>query len=287
MIVYVNGDFYDNVEEAKISVFDHGLLYGDGVFEGIRIYNGKAFELEAHLQRLYDSAKVIYLEIMPQTELIELVEKCIEKSKKSEGYIRLIITRGIGDLGVDPVTCKKASVIIIVDDISVYPSSYYERGIDIITSSYIRIPPYSLDVRIKSLNYLNNILAKMEARRQGVLEAVLLNKDGYVTECTGDNLFVIKDNILKTPICYQGILSGITRKVIFDIAKKLNISVKETILTRYDLYTADECFMSGTAIEIIPVISIDKNTVGDGNVGNLTKSIVREFRRYINIGEKE
>jgi branched-chain amino acid aminotransferase len=277
-MIYINGEFYKK-EDAKISVYDHGLLYGDGIFEGIRIYNGKIFKLKEHVKRLFESAKGLYLDIGKTLEEMEhIIKKTVDLNKKDNGYIRVVVTRGVGNLGVDPVSCKNASVIVIVDDISLYPKEYYKKGIEIMTSSYRRISVDCFDVRIKSLNYLNNVLAKMEARRNNCFESVILNKDGYVTECTGDNIFIIKDGVLKTPETFAGALGGITRDFVLEISRKLNIETKETYLTKFDLITSDECFLTGTGAEVIPVVKIDGTKVGDGVPGDMTLKIINEFK---------
>jgi branched-chain amino acid aminotransferase len=281
MKIYIDGKYYEK-EEAKVSVFDHGLLYGDGVFEGIRIYKGKAFKLEEHLKRLYMSAKAIFLEIpLASDELTKAVNETIGQNNKIEGYIRLVVTRGVGTLGLDPAKCPKASIIIIVGDIELYPQEYYEKGIGIITASSRRLPPDGIDPRIKSLNYLNNVLARIEAREAGCLEAVMLNRDGLVAECTGDNIFIMKNNELHTPQCLCGALDGITKGVVLEIARRLGIAAKESSITRYDLYNADECFLTGTGAEIMPVTSIDGRKIGDGTAGKTTKQLIEAFQRNL------
>ncbi|MBI5025302.1 MAG: branched-chain-amino-acid transaminase [Nitrospirae bacterium] len=281
MKIYIDGKYYDK-SDAKISVFDHGLLYGDGVFEGIRIYNGKVFKLKEHIERLYQSAKAILLEIpMPKEEMENAVFDAVKINGKKNGYIRLIVTRGEGPLGIDPTPCKRATVIIIVSDIQLYPDEYYKKGIEIITAPSRRIPSDCLDPRIKSLNYLNNIMAKIEARQAGCLEAVMLNKEGFVAECTGDNIFIVKHNELLTPAPYHGALDGITMRTVIEIAESLGIKTHETTLTRYDLYNADECFMTGTGAEVIPVIKIDGRVIGDGRPGNATRRLIEIFKKLI------
>lgn len=280
-MIYIDGSFYEK-ENAVIPVFDHGLLYGDGVFEGIRIYNGQVFRLYEHLQRLFDSCKAIALD--PQMSIDQLqkaVLDTVEKNHKIEGYIRLIVTRGDGPLGIDPTPCKKARVIIIVGDISLYPQEYYTKGIKICISTYRRIPADCFDVRIKSLNYLNNVLAKIEARQNGCLESVMLNTNGHVAECTGDNIFIVKNGTLLTPASTEGALKGITRNEILKIALKENLQTTETVLTCFDLYTADECFLTGTAAEIIPVINIDGRTIGNGTPGSITIKLIELFRKCV------
>ncbi|MBN2533914.1 MAG: branched-chain-amino-acid transaminase [Spirochaetales bacterium] len=278
MKIYIDGEYFDK-DNACISVFDHGLLYGDGVFEGIRIYSGRAFKLKEHIKRLFMSAKAIRLDI-PLTEKVmeETVTESIRINGTENGYIRLVVTRGKGDLGVDPAKCPKASVIIIVADIELYPEEYYTKGIKIITASTRRLHPDGIDPRIKSLNYLNNILAKIEAAQAGCMEAVMLNKEGYVTECTGDNIFIIYNNVLLTPAPACGILNGITRQTVIELAESTGVETASTFLTQYDLYTADECFLTGTGAEIIPVIMIDGRVVGNGEPGRVTGKLMNEFR---------
>ncbi len=281
MMIYIDGAYYEK-ENAVISVFDHGLLYGDGVFEGIRIYNGKVFKLYEHLLRLLDSCIAIALD--PQMSIDQLqtaVLDTVEKNQKKDGYIRLVVTRGDGPLGIDPAPCKKARIIIIVGDISLYPQEYYTKGIKICTSTYRRIPADCFDVRIKSLNYLNNVLAKIEARQNGCLESIMLNTNGHVAECTGDNIFIVKNGIVYTPASTEGALEGITRNAIIEIACEATICVVESVLTRFDLYTADECFLTGTAAEIIPVINIDGRNIGNGTPGSVTGKLIELFRKNI------
>ncbi|MBN1498980.1 MAG: branched-chain-amino-acid transaminase [Spirochaetes bacterium] len=286
MKVFIDGSYFSK-EDAKISVFDHGLLYGDGIFEGIRIYNGKAFLLKEHIDRLFDCAKFTMLNIpYSKTEMIDLVKESIiqnDKNKISDsGYIRLLITRGSGDLGLDPAKCSKVSVIIITDKISLYPEEYYSKGISIITSSIRRNSADSCDPRAKSLNYLNNILAKMEAKNAGCLEALLLNHNGYVAECTADNIFIIKNNILMTPDVSCGALEGITRNTVIDIAVSEKIKVEQKNLTLFDIYTADECFITGSGAEIMPVTSVDKRIIKNGTPGPITLNLLDLFREFIN-----
>jgi branched-chain amino acid aminotransferase len=280
-MIYIDGQFYTK-ENAKISVFDHGLLYGDGIFEGIRIYNHRIFKLNEHVKRLYESARAIYLNIgMAAPEMAGLLNQMVAKSGKQNGYIRLVVTRGDGPLGIDPEKCAKATIIIIVDDIQLYPVEFYEEGIEIITSSYRRIPVECFDPRIKSLNYLNNVLAKIESKEHHCLESVMLNSGGFVTECTGDNIFIVKDNILKTPATYHGALEGVTRSVVLEIGDQLGLKPEEGTLTRFDLYNADECFLTGTGAEIIPVVGVDKIAIGDGRPGVLTGRIISRFKAII------
>lgn len=281
MKIYIDGKYYEK-ENAKISVFDHGLLYGDGIFEGIRIYNGKIFKLKEHIKRLYKSAKGILLEMpMNEDELESEVIKAVKLNNKKDGYIRLVVTRGEGNLGIDPAKCEKASIIIIVADLKMYPEEYYKNGIEVITCSTHRVSPSAFDPRIKSLNYLNNVLAKIEAKQAGVLESIMLNNNGYVVECTGDNIFIIVDGNLLTPASYVGALDGITKDTIIKISDLLGIPTKEALLTKYDLYNADECFLTGTGAEVIPVIKIDGRMIGDGKPGKFTKQILDNFRRVV------
>jgi branched-chain amino acid aminotransferase len=280
-MIYVNGEFYKK-EDAKISVYDRGLLYGDGVFEGIRIYDGKAFKLKEHVDRIFESAKAIYIDIgLTKEKLTKDIEDCIEKNNKKDAYIRVVITRGAGTLGIDLANLGRSTVVIIVDDINLYPDKLYNEGIKIMTSSYRRIPVECFDVRIKSLNYLNNVLAKMEAKRMGCMECLMLNVDGYVVECTVDNIFIVKDSIIKTPdICY-GALNGITRNVVIDTLRDMNYKVEEKLLARLDVYNADEVFLTGTAAEIIPVNNVDDIVINDGKPGEITKKIMKEYKNVV------
>ena len=281
MKIWIDGKYYKK-EDAKISVFDHGLLYGDGVFEGIRVYGGKVFKLEAHIKRLYNSAKAILLEIpMTQDEMIRTVLEAVHENGTEDGYIRLVVTRGTGDLGINPLLCAKASIIIIVGGIQLYPEKCYSEGIAIMTSSLRRIRPDSFDVRIKSLNYLNNVLAKIEAEQAGCMEAVFLNDEGNVAEATGDNIFIVVDGVLKTPRYTDQALGGITRATIIELAVAAGIPMEETSLTQYDLYTADECFLTGTGAELMPVTKIDGRTIGDGKPGAVTHRIALLFKEEV------
>jgi branched-chain amino acid aminotransferase len=276
-VVWIDGKLVER-QNAKISVYDHGLLYGDGVFEGIRQYNGKVFEKEAHLRRLFDSAKAIRLKI-PYTapQLGAAIEETLAANQMRDSYIRLVVTRGTGYLGISPANCAPPSVFIITDTIQMYPREMYENGMEIITAATIRTHSNSLSPRIKSLNYLNNILAKWEAIDAGMPEAVMLNHLGYVCECTGDNIFIVKGGALLTPAEDAGILLGITRQVVIELAHAAGIAVQETRLTRYDLYTADECFLTGTGAEIVPVTCIDKRRIGAGKVGPMTRKLMEAF----------
>jgi branched-chain amino acid aminotransferase len=277
-VVYINGRIVPK-DEAVISVFDHGVLYGDGVFEGIRAYNGKAFRLEEHLQRLYESAHAIALEIpISRQEMAEAVRQTLEASGGQASYIRLIITRGVGDLGLDPQKCGRPQVIIIGDRIELYPAELYQRGLRTVTVATMRNHPNALNPRIKSLNYLNNILAKIEALRSGCTEAIMLNKDGFVAECTGDNIFIVKGKMLLTPPEHAGILVGVTRQVVMELAESAGVMAAEKDLSRFDLYVADECFLTGTAAEIVPVVSIDGRDIGKGRPGPVTLRLLELFR---------
>ena len=276
--IYINGQIVPQ-EDAKISVFDHGLLYGDGVFEGIRAYNGKIFTLDEHLDRLYDSATAISLKIpITKAEMAEAIKKTMKANNLADSYIRLVVTRGVGKLGLDPNKCATPQIIIITDTIELYPKALYEKGLDIVTVTTIRNHFSALDPKIKSLNYLNNILAKIESIQAGAGEALMLNKDGYVAECAGDNVFIFKNNILRTPPSSAGILVGITRNVVMKLATEMGVQVREELMTRYDLYIADECFLTGTAAEIIPVVKIDGRTIGTGKPGKLTLDLLKRYR---------
>ncbi len=277
--VYVSGEMKEK-KHASISVYDHGLLYGDGVFEGIRAYNGKIFRCMEHIERLFNSAKGIALEIpLTKKELHEAIENTLDVNNLSDAYIRVVITRGVGTLGLDPTKCPDPQVIIITDSICLYPKEMYENGLEVITVPTARTAHSALSPKIKSLNYLNNIMAKIEAKQAGVVEAIMLNSEGYVAECTGDNLFIVKNGTLVTPPPEAGILEGITRQVVMDLAQTASLPVKEQQLTRFDLYIADECFLTGTAAEVIPVVKIDSRQIGDGTPGNITKQLLDLFRQ--------
>lgn len=282
MLIYIDGDYF-LPEDAKISVFDHGLLYGDGVFEGIRCYNGYVFKLDEHLERLYDSAKSLMLKIpIPIEVMKESVLETLRRNQLREGYIRLLITRGIGDLGLDPEKCSNPSVIIIADKIALYPKHYYEDGLEIVTVSVRRNYPEAINPRIKSLNYLNNILAKIEGKQSGAVEALMLNSDGYVAECTGDNIFVVKDEVIVTPPPHLGILEGVTRNCVITLAREAGFEVEERVFTRHDIYIADECFLTGTAAEVIPVVKLDQRVIGNGEPGMVTQKLIAAYRHYAN-----
>jgi len=277
--IYINGEYVPQ-EAAKISVFDHGFLYGDGVFEGIRAYKGKVFKLDEHIQRLFNSARAISLKIpLSPTKLKEKILEALRKNELQDAYIRVVVSRGEGDLGLDPDKCPYPHLIIIADKISIYSEKLYEEGLEVITSSVRRNNPSALDPRIKSLNYLNNIMAKLEATAKGAPEAIMLNKDGYVAECTGDNLFIVEGSVLITPPVWAGILRGITRDVVIELAEKEGIPVEEKVFTPFSVYTSDECFLTGTAAEIIPVTKVDGRVIGDGKAGPITKMLIEKFSR--------
>lgn len=279
--IYINGTYYDK-ENAKISVYDHGLLYGDGVFEGMRAYSGTVFKLREHMDRLYESARAICLQIpISKSQLENDVNATLQKNALTDAYIRLVVTRGAGSLGLDPNRTSDPQIIIIADHISLYPAEFYEKGLKIITASTIRNHPAALSPRIKSLNYLNNIMAKIEGLQAGCVEAVMLNHKGEVAECTGDNIFIVKRGVLLTPPKDAGILEGITRNAILELAGKLTIPAHEQTMTRHDLLVADECFLTGSAAEVIPVVSIDSRTIGDGKVGPVTTRLIAEFKKMV------
>ena len=277
MKIYLDGKYYDE-RTAKVSVFDHGLLYGDGIFEGIRIYNGRVFKLKEHIDRLFYSAKAILLEIpMSHADLMKATVQTCRKNKLRAGYIRLVVTRGVGNLGLNPRSCKKPSVIIIADKIQVYPADLYARGMDIVTVPTVRNLHSAVNPAIKSLNYLNNILAKIEANQAGVEEAVMLNAEGFVAECTADNLFIIKKGEVFTPPNSAGALYGITRQTVIELAEEAGLKVSEPNLTRYDLFNADECFLTGTGAELIPVVKIDGRVIGTGKPGPITRRLEEAY----------
>lgn len=277
--IFIDGKLFEK-KDARISVFDHGLLYGDGVFEGIRTYNRLVFRLKEHIDRLYESAHSIMLNIpMSKREMIRAAINTLRVNKLRDAYIRLVVTRGEGDLGLDPRKCRRPTVIIITDKIALYPEELCRNGLELITVPTTKNLTEALNPQIKSLNYLNNILAKIEATNSGREEAVMLSAAGYVAEGTGDNIFIIKNRALLTPPCYIGALKGITRGAVMDIAGKLKIKAAEEVLTRHDLYNADEVFLTGTAAEIIPVVKIDSRTIGAGRPGAVTIKLLREFRK--------
>lgn len=279
--IYINGKYYDKAD-ARISVYDHGLLYGDGVFEGVRIYNGRAFKVKEHVARLYESARHINLEIpLSQEQMIKAINDTVAFNNKKEGYIRPLVTRGAGSLGLDPRKTSDPQVIVIVDDIVLYPPELYENGMEIATVSTIRNHPNAVNPRVKSLNYLNNILAKIEGIQAGCLESLMLNHKGEVAECSGDNVFIVKNGVLRTPPIDAGILEGITRNTVIDLAKKAGIKVEEIALTRHDVFVADECFLTGTAAEIIPVTKCDARVIGHGKPGPITKQLRDAYHRLV------
>jgi branched-chain amino acid aminotransferase len=278
--IWLDGKFVDKAD-AKISVYDHGLLYGDGIFEGMRVYNGKLFEAETHFRRLFESARAIRLTIPYMAEHLKLAtEETFKINKFTDCYVRLLVTRGVGNLGLSPANCETPSVVIIADAIALYPKEMYEKGMPIITASVIRNHPNALSPRIKSLNYLNNILAKIEANDAGVPEAVMLNHEGNVAECTADNIFIVKHGIVYTPTTYDGILEGVTRKVIIELCKKHSIPCVEKTLQRHDLYVADEFFLTGSGAEVIPVTRIDGRPIGDGIPGPISRRLIEAFHVY-------
>ena len=283
MIIYASGKYVAK-EEAKISIFDHGFLYGDGVFEGIRAYNGRVFKVHEHIDRLYESADAILLKIgVSRKEMMDIVLETVRKNNLRDAYIRLIVSRGEGDLGLDPRKCPNPAIFCIAGTITLFPQSMYENGLEIVTVSTRRNNLNALNPRIKSLNYLNNILAKIEANRAGVMEALMLNQEGYVCEGTGDNIFIVKNGVLKTPPIYAGILQGITRDTVIELAKKDGIPVAEDLFTLHDVYTADECFLTGTAAELIPVITVDSRPIADGKPGPMFKQLLAEFRQLTQV----
>lgn len=279
--IYVDGKYYPK-EEAKISVFDHGFLYGDGVFEGIRAYNGRVFKLKEHIDRLYNGARGVMINIpLTKEEMTEVVLETLRRNQLRDAYIRLVISRGAGDLGLDPKKCSKPTIVCIADKIVLYPEELYEKGMEIITAATRRNRPEGVNPQMKSLNYLNNIMAKLEANLAGAPEALLLNNEDYVAECTGDNIFIVKNGVLITPPPYVGILVGITRNAIIEAAERLGIKVEEKVFTRYEVFTADECFLSGTAAEAVPVVKVDGRPIADGKPGPITKQIIKEFKELI------
>jgi len=281
MKVFLDGAFVAK-EEAKVSVFDHGLLYGDGIFEGIRVYQGCVYRLEEHLERLEYSAKALMLDLpMTRMELSEAVCESCRRNGLADGYVRLIVTRGEGNLGLSPKSCKRPCVIVIADSIELYPKDYYTQGLSIVTSSVRRINATALDPAIKSLNYLNNIMAKIEAAQRGALEAIMLNDQGFVAECTGDNLFLVHKGLLFTPSVANGALRGITRQAVIDLAREGGFEVRETDLTRYDVWNADECFLTGTAAELIPVVALDGRRIGAGKPGPVTQRLHEAFHQEV------
>ncbi len=276
--VWIDGQYYDK-ENARISVWDHGLLYGDGIFEGIRAYNGRVFRLDEHLERLYRSARSIHIEVpMPLREMAGLVVDCVRRNNLRDAYIRLLVTRGYGDLGLDPRKCRQASVVVIADRISLYPPETYEAGLKLVVASTRKNAVDALNPRIKSMNYLNNILAKMEAIQAGAAESVMLDRNGFVTECTSENIFTVKDRILYTPVAVVGILEGITRSVVMELARARGYRVEEAFMTTHDLLVADECFVTGTGAEILPVVDVGGRPIGSGRPGPVTGELLTAYR---------
>jgi branched-chain amino acid aminotransferase len=286
MHIYIDGEWHSR-ETAKISVFDHGFLYGDGVFEGIRVYGRRIFRLGAHLDRLYASARALALDVpMAQREMSDLVREAVRRNRREDGYIRLLVSRGAGELGIDPLSCPRASVVIIVTDVRVYPRELYANGIKVITSATRQVSHEAVDPRIKSLNYLKNILAKIDAQRAGAQEAILLNDSGFVAECTADNLFLVRRGELFTPSPQDGALEGITRGAILELATEAGMRAAEARLTRYDVYTADECFVTGTGAELMPVVQADGRPIGNGKPGPTTRRLTQAFHALVrNEGE--
>ena len=280
MEIWLDDKLVDEAE-AKISVFDHGLLYGDGVFEGIRVYNSSVFELEAHIRRLYESAKVIRLDIpMSKDRLIKAVEETVKANTVIDGYIRLVVTRGVGTLGLNPFICEGARLFIIVDNVQLYPEELYEKGMKIISATTVRNHPLSIPPQVKSLNYLNNILAKIEALDNDVPEAIMYNHEGYVAEATGDNIFIVRNRVIYTPPVEAGALEGITRGVVIKLAKEEGLEVIEKNLTRFNLYVCDELFLTGTAAEVIGIVEIDGRVICDGKPGPVTELLRKKFFKY-------
>jgi len=283
MKIYLNGQLVSK-ENAKISIFDHGLLYGDGVFEGIRSYDSLIFKMKEHIDRLYNSADAIKLVIpMTKTKMIAAVIKTLKANKLRDAYIRLVVTRGPGDLGLDPRKCSRPTVFIITDKIALYPKEFYEHGLELVIVSTNRNLVEALDPRIKSLNYLNNILAKNEAIEAGTEEAIMLTHEGYVAECTGDNIFIVKDGQVRTPPVDIGALDGITKNAVIDLCEETGLPFQETLMKKDDLYEADEVFLTGTAAEIVPVIKIDSRRIGNGKPGKMTLRLIELFRRLTKV----
>jgi branched-chain amino acid aminotransferase len=281
MKIYLDGKFVDSAD-AKISVFDHGLLYGDGVFEGIRLYGGNIFRFEEHLERLEYSAKAIMLDLpLTRQEFSDITCEACRQNGLTDGYIRLVVTRGVGDLGLSPWTCPKPSVFVIASKISLYPQEHYDNGLAIVTVPTRRINAAALPPTVKSLNYLNNILGKIEAKQFGALEAIMLNDQGYVAECTADNIFIVHKGEIITPGASQGALKGITRSSIFDIAAELKIPIRESNMTRYDVWCADECFLTGSGAEVVPAVKLDGRVIGSGKPGPITQQVLASFRRRV------
>jgi branched-chain amino acid aminotransferase len=279
--IYLDGNYVPE-EDAKVSVFDHGFLYGDGVFEGIRAYHNSVFKLKEHVDRLFDSAQAINMKIpLNKEEMTEVILETCRQNELQDCYIRVVVSRGKGDLGLDPRKCPVPTIVCIASSISIYPDELYEKGMQVITVPTRRNGPEGVNPRIKSLNYLNNIMAKIEANMAGVPEAILLNQEGYVAECTGDNIFMVKNGVLKTPAIHLGLLDGITRNEVINLAKQMGIEVQETTFTRYDLFVADEVFLTGTAAELIPVTMIDSRVIKDGKPGPVFNRLLLGFRELV------
>jgi branched-chain amino acid aminotransferase len=282
LLIYLDGKLVPEAE-AKVSVFDHGLLYGDGCFEGIRIYNGRVFRLTEHLKRLYESARSICLTIpIDFAEMEKATLDTVAANHLRDGYIRLVVTRGVGSLGLNPYQCPKASVIIIASGITLYPKEKYETGLNLITCATRRPAPAALSPQVKSLNYLNNIMAKIECIQAGCEEGIMLNEQGYVAECTGDNVFILKNGQIYTPTIASGALNGITRMAVIEVMQQMGLIVHEVTMTRHEIYTADECFLTGTAAEVIPAVQYDRRPIGDGKPGKLTTQIIANFKALAN-----
>lgn len=279
-VVYVDGSFVDKMD-AKVSVFDHGLLYGDGVFEGIRAYNGRVFKLKEHIDRLFNAAKAISLNIpLSKEEMTEVVLESCRKNGIADGYIRLVVTRGFGDLGLSPLKCPNPTIICIAATIALYPPEFYDIGLKVITSTVRRNKATIIDPQVKSLNYLNNILARIEADRAGAPEALMLTEDGLVAECTGDNIFIVRGGEIWTPPIHMGILDGITRSTVIELAVKNGYTVKEKAFTLFNVITSDECFLTGTAAELIAVTELDGKVIGNGKAGAVTSELLAIFQKY-------
>jgi branched-chain amino acid aminotransferase len=280
-MIWIDGQLLPR-DQAKVSVYDHGLLYGDGIFEGIRVYSGRIFECAAHLRRLYDSAKAIRLDVPLEAAALErAIYETVKANRFTDCYIRAVVTRGAGDLGIDPRKSARPSLFIIADTISIYPREMYENGMSVITSSYARNHPNSTPPRVKSLNYLNNVLAKMEANDAGVPEAIMLNHLGNVAECTADNLFIVRDGVVSTPSKDQCVLEGVTRGVILKLCERLNIPCREDVVQRYDVYVADELFATGTGAEVMPITRVDGRSIGAGRPGPITRRLLEAFHKFI------
>jgi len=276
--VYVNGRWVPS-EKATVSIFDHGLLYGDGVFEGIRAYNGLVFKLREHIDRLWESAHTLMLKLpLTKPQMEDIIVRTLRKNRLKNAYIRVIITRGAGDLGLDPRKCPRPGIIVITDKIRLYPESLYRKGLEIITVATARNVPEAVNPQIKSLNYLNNILAKIEAVTSGYEEALMMSSSGYVSECTGENVFIVKDGALLTPPPYVGILKGITRQCVMELGRRMGLDVREEVFTRHDVYNAGEVFLTGTAAEIVPIVKVDNRTIGQGKPGPVTAELRSAFR---------